>query len=337
MTENIETANKETNQIEKIKTEEDSTGQKQTIKKRIGVRKILLVTALLILSAGVLLLLWVKLRIRGEIPKEGWLITQYGGDDKPQMMFYTIVDSKGNLVVIDGGWGETYNDVACQIRDYGWHVSAWIITHPHYDHIGAFNAIMEQDDLREKIKIDRIYATPVHDEAYEKSAKDYDGISTYYKFKEYAETVDNITYVNPGDVYDILGLKMEVISSWDENVDTFENNQCNDGSIMFKISGEEESMLFCADVQKEMEQFIVPGNEEKLKADYVQCGHHGNWGLTAEFYDIVDPSVAFMDSPSYIIEDTEGSYDAYLLKRHFEEKGITVRTLKEAPYSFILK
>ena len=114
-------------------------------------------------------------------------------------------------------------------------------------------------------------------------------------------------------------------------VDTFENNQCNDGSLLFKLSGENESMLFCSDVQKEMEQFIVPGNEEKLKADFVQCGHHGNWGLTTEFYDIVDPKAAFMDSPSYILEDTEGYYDAPQLVEYFNNRGTAIYSFKDAP------
>ena len=302
-------------------------------------KKSILIIALAVLILGVILVcayMYLRNRIRGEVPKEGWTITQFG-DDKPQMMFYTVVDSKGNLIVIDGGWGELYQDVAVQIRDYGWHVSAWILTHPHYDHCGAFNSIMEQDDLRKRIKIDHIYVTDVHEEAYEQSAKGYDNIEVYHKYKDIISDLDNVTVCHAGDEFDILGLKMEVISAWDDHVDTFENNQCNDGSIMFKLSGKEESMLFCSDVQKEMEEFIIPGNEEKLKADYVQCGHHGNWGLTTEFYDIVDPKGAFLDSPSYILEDESDYYDAHLLVDYFKERDTEVYTFGTAPNSINIK
>ena len=303
-----------------------------TFKHRLIKFVIILALVMLMGLGGFFLLKMVySYSVKGDTPTEGWLITQYGGNDKPQMMFYTIVDPSGNLVVIDGGWGELYPEVAAVIRDYGWHVNAWIITHPHYDHCGAFNAIMAEEDLRRKIKIDHIYVTDVHEEAYEKSAKEYDNIDVYYKYKETIADMDNVTVCHAGDEFNIIGLKMEVISAWDDHVDTFENNQCNDGSLMFKLSGENESMLFCSDVQKEMEQFIVPGNEEKLKADYVQCGHHGNWGLTTEFYDIVDPKAAFMDSPSYILEDTEGYYDAPQLVEYFNNRGTAIYSFKDAP------
>ena len=51
---------------------------------------------------------------------------------------------------------------------------------------------------------------------------------------------------------------MQVISSWDEHVDALPQQLPNDGSIMFKISGAEQSMLFCADVEEVMEQYIIP-------------------------------------------------------------------------------
>lgn len=122
-----------------------------------------------------------------------------------------------------------------------------------------------------------------------------------------------------------------MISSWDENVDALPQQLPNDGSIMFKISGAEKSMLFCSDVEEDMEQYIIPAHEKDLRADYVQCGHHGNWGLSKGFYDYVHASVAFMDAPEWIF-DPDSDYTAHELREYLESKGITVLTHEGAPH-----
>jgi hypothetical protein len=92
---------------------------------------------------------------------------------------------------------------------------------------------------------------------------------------------------------------------------------------MFKISGTTKSMLFCSDVQREMQKFIYPNHKSELKSDYVQCGHHGNQGLTNYFYSLVDADVAFMDAPPWLLRQN-GNYDAYLLKNYLESMGTKV-------------
>ena len=43
--------------------------------------------------------------------------------------------------MIDGGWTEDAMAVKDIIKSQGGIVDAWILTHPHQDHIGAFNEI----------------------------------------------------------------------------------------------------------------------------------------------------------------------------------------------------
>ena len=76
-----------------------------------------------------------------EPEEEIYTITQYGDYEDRQHMFYTIEDSKKNLIIIDGGWDSEADTVREVISQYNNHVSAWIITHPHPDHAGAFNVI----------------------------------------------------------------------------------------------------------------------------------------------------------------------------------------------------
>lgn len=262
-----------------------------------------------------------------------WKVTEYATVTPNQCMFYTVEDSRGRLAVIDGGFEEDADQVLSVIRAHGNHVYDWIITHPHPDHVGALNAILTQqsEGKLSDVVIDHIYTTKVNKKRYEETAHDYDGIDAFEKFYNLTNGRRELRYLEENDEEDILGLKMKVLHAWDSHVDELEQNLCNDGSLMFVLSGSKNRILFCGDTQKEMEQYIIPAHKSELKADYVQCGHHGNWGLSTDFYDIVSPRAAFMDAPSSILDDSTGTYDAPQLKQYFQNHGVTVFSLSDAP------
>ena len=249
-----------------------------------------------------------------------WNVTQYESVTGNQAMIYAITDRYNRLVLIDGGYTQDAKLVRSIIKKYHNCVYAWILTHPHPDHIGAFNAIMANN---KDIKVNRIFATKVNSKRYRETARSYDDIATYDRFCKIARNLKNVTYLQENDTFSVWGLSFKVLHGWDSNVNNLNSHLCNDGSLMFKISGATKSMLFCSDTQREMQKFIYPNHKSELKSDYVQCGHHGNQGLTNYFYSLVDADVAFMDAPPWLLRKN-GNYDAYLLKDYLESKGTKV-------------
>lgn len=263
----------------------------------------------------------------------GWTVTQYGDAGGNQLMFYTIEDKDNNLIIIDGGYDTDEAKVRNVIENHGNHVSVWIITHPHPDHAGAFNAIMSNPG---DIIIDDIYTIEVNYERYLETAEDYDRFDVYETFLNLTKNLPDLNYVYENDEFEILGLKMKVLHTWDENTDELDENLCNNGSMMFILSGEEESMLFCADVESETQLFVIDRHADELDVDYVQLGHHGNWGLTAEFYEYTSPDAVFFDAPDWLVYTTDATYDAFILKDYFDKKGIKVYAFTTAPNTIIL-
>lgn len=251
-----------------------------------------------------------------------WKITQYGGT-KSQRMFYTITDSKNRLVIIDGGYKGNADEVKNIIKKHNNHVYAWIITHPHPDHAGAFNQVMKTNK-KKRIKIDKIYSVKYNYNRYKETAQSFDDFETCTAFDKILKKQKKVNYLSEGDTFKLLGLDIKVFSAWNENTDKFNSHLCNLGSLMFKVSGSSKSMLFCADTQSEIEDSIIEKYGDELEADYVQCGHHGNWGLTTKFYDVVSPKVAFMDAPDSIVNNNNGKYDGYVLYNYFKQKGIKI-------------
>ena len=62
---------------------------------------------------------------------------------RSQMMSFVIKTKNGKLIVVDGGLPEDAPHLVETIKSFGTEVSAWILSHPHSDHGGAFAKIAE--------------------------------------------------------------------------------------------------------------------------------------------------------------------------------------------------
>ncbi len=226
---------------------------------------------------------------------EGYLVTQFGDPDAMQELCYTITTDTG-LIIIDGGREYEEDLLRKIIKNYDNHVDAWFLTHPHDDHITAF---MDIYDDPQGISIDTVYAVDMPDEALIKENAPWDQFETMERF--YSMEIPELTYVYTGEEMDILGLHFKILSAYCDTVDEISSDLLNDGSMMFRVSTSENSMLFCADVGKSMTDYLVDLYGDELKSDYVQMGHHGYGGPKKKFYKRVAPSIAFFDAPESLM------------------------------------
>ena len=259
--------------------------------------------------------------------KDEWTVTQYGPRDT-NSSFYTIYNPKKGLIVVDGGWAEDAAYVARTIKRLGGKVDAWLITHPHQDHIGAFNALWTH---RRGIKIEKVYTVEMA------SPEDCEAVAAWDNTEAYREflTLDipELTYVHTGDHLQLCSLSFDILSAFDEEVRTLSRDYINDGSMMFKVIGPQHSFLFCADVGKSMSRSLYRRYKGLLNSDYLQMGHHGNGGLKKKFYTAVSPSIAFFDAPDWLMYDETGSYDTPAKIELMESLGAQILSFNSAPNS----
>ncbi|MBR2289493.1 MAG: MBL fold metallo-hydrolase [Clostridia bacterium] len=230
-----------------------------------------------------------------------WSLTQFGDNVGGQMMCFTIEGNKEGLVIIDGGYTnneEQYEFLMGKIAEHHNIVDAWIITHFDSDHGGQFVRIAKDENLQ--IKTVYVADTPENMDLLRENAPYETEWETY---EEYL-TMDlpQKVKVHPGDQFSFIDLKMEVLCSYEDWIDEKTDNLLNNGSIVFKLYGHKESMLFCGDVQnKVIGEYLLENYKKKLKSDYLQVAHHGNNNLGDEFYQAVSPKVAFYAAPDWLI------------------------------------
>lgn len=256
-----------------------------------------------------------------------WSITQWQQINGAQGMCYTITDEQGHLIIIDGGFDLNSELILNQIVAHDSHVDAWIITHPHQDHVSVFLNLMEGDF---DFDIDTIYAVDFDAEYYESVVAQYDGGYEFFeRFNNVTEGLDNLTYVKIGDDFDLCGLDMKVLSAWTDDDPDYLGDPVNQGSMVFKLSGKEKSMLFMADCHS-LEYKLKDLWGDELKADYLQVAHHGIGATTSTDFDaFVDPEVAFFDLPEWMNKTEDMNSKEYY--DFFVERGVTVYNFGTAP------
>lgn len=262
-----------------------------------------------------------------------WMITEYASVTGNQSMFYTIVSEDGKLIIVDGGWDMDEELVRSVVASHGNTVDVWIGSHFHGDHIGALTKILANPS---GITINEVWRPEMDESTYSSFAQYWDSVELCNEFLALTDGMDNVKKLNAGDELEIDNLKIKVFSAFDKEKEyTYDGNNCG---LVFKVSGNTESMLFCCDGGGgTIVADIKNTYGEQVKADYIQMGHHGNGGFPKEFYELVNPKVAFFDAPDALFNDTTGQYTSRDNRKIMEDIGCKIYSFKTAPNTIFLK
>jgi beta-lactamase superfamily II metal-dependent hydrolase len=255
-------------------------------------------------------------------------------------MGYSIEDLKGHLYLVDGGRNEDASYVRHVITTHANRVNAWFLTHPHTDHVNAFSSILESS--YQLPRIDAIYASQFDAERYKKTAVPEDVYSDYVRMNNAISSTgleERVHYLHKGDSIALYGLSVKCFHDYTSKVG---GNACNDGSLMFKISGKKKSMLFCGDIQASQTDVITKEFGQELSCNYIQMSHHGNSGLGAAFYKQAaskgNLELAFFDAPEWLFHPAKGTnFTTEETRKLMKSLGARNVYFKTAPNSVLLQ
>lgn len=200
-------------------------------------------------------------------------------------------------MLIDAGNNEDGEKLVSYLKSLNVNGFDYVIgTHPHEDHIGGM------DDIINNFEIENYYMP--------------DKLSTTKTFEDVLDALDakGLSYNVPkiDDEFKLGDATFKVIYSGDDT------NDINDSSIVLKMTYGDNSFLFTADATSNVEEIIL---NKDIKSDVLKVAHHGSsYSSTTEFLDKVDPKYAI------ISVGTNNSYNhpASITLQKLSNRDITV-------------
>jgi len=220
------------------------------------------------------------------------------------MMSYLIVTEKGNCVIIDGGRPEDLPLLREQVK--GKKIVAWFLTHPHIDHITAFNEVVKTGDP--DFQFEKVYYNFPDPKTFvsKDKAEDWQTLADFNAL--FSKFQNKAQVVKKGDILQIDELTIEILYHYDNF--PFVKPTLNDTSIVFRVDTPRSSVLFLGDLGPEGGEILVEEGEEKLKAEYCQMAHHGHGCVGADVYMHIQPRVCIWNAPRWLYEE-DGSLQDY--------------------------
>lgn len=245
-----------------------------------------------------------------------WQLPWKGG---AQSMGYRVT-TPGYTLAIDGGMP---HDATAFAAALGRRVDAWVITHPHPDHVGALVEILRK---RPDIWIGTVYAdlptvewVRQHEPAY---LADLVALLAALKARGIP-----VTPLHLGQRLSLGGLRVDVLGVANPEITT---NATNNSSLVLRVAGNNRAVLFLADLGVEGGRKLLTGPTARLlPSDTVQMAHHGNHGVERKVYEAVGARTYLWPTPRWLWDNDNGTgpgsgpWDTLTVRRWTSELGAT--------------
>lgn len=183
-----------------------------------------------------------------------------------------LIESGGSFMLVDAGNNEDGELILQYLKDAGVKKLEYVIgTHPHEDHIGSLDTVIDNFDVS-RVILPKISHT----------TKTYEDVLTSISGKGL-----KITQPVAGDTYSIGNAAFTILAPNGEY-----GNELNNWSVGLRLVYGDTAFVMAGDAEEEAEHDIC-ANGLELKADVLKLGHHGSRTSSCEeFLEQVTPTYA---------------------------------------------
>lgn len=183
-----------------------------------------------------------------------------------------LLKSNSEYALIDAGNNGDSELIFSYLRELGVeNLKVVIGTHPHEDHIGSLDTVINNFNIETLIMPNKVNTT-----------KTFEDVVTAIEKKNL-----NVTAPKVGDTYNIGDASLTIIAPTKEYGD-----ELNDWSVGIKLANGNNSFIMCGDAETEAENDICT-NGIDISADVLKLNHHGsNTSSSETFLSKVNPQYA---------------------------------------------
>ena len=224
---------------------------------------------------------------------------------------YVMMLEDGSFIVFDGASSSKLYDImsTLHLKNFGEisylhpiHIRAWVNSHNHSDHVGAFSAFASQygkaNGSNPPVKLDYIIATyPTAASCFNTTES---GACTYTQVMSIANAFEKpATYVevHTGQKLYLPNATLEILYTH-EDLNPHGIVTGNDSSTLVRVilqptengstpTGKTTSFMWTGDMYRYGGQFACATFGDYLKSDMVSITHHGGPGADEQFFDFV--------------------------------------------------
>lgn len=226
-------------------------------------------------------------------------------------MSYLLRLSDGRFIIIDGGYNEKDHYHANQMYALMQEqnvlpkitVAAWIITHPHIDHLGMASDFLRtynstQLDIQQMIFNFPIDKDILTFEPESVTSDDPAYMPTFLLSLEMFWPQLKVTVPHTGQRYHFADATIEILHTIEDfyprTLDWLNSNKMNGASVIFSLELGGQKTMFLADSAENCSEDLYAMWGSYLKSDIMQAAHHGLRGGTVELYAAIDPEVVLV-------------------------------------------
>lgn len=186
-----------------------------------------------------------------------------------------LVVCEGQHMLIDAGNNDDSERITAYFDKLGITDFDYVIgTHPHEDHIGSLDTVLQNYDVNCLIMPVKAHTTKT--------------------FEDVVEAIEqkNLTVTKPvvGDKYTLGGAEFTILSPVRDDY----GDELNNWSVGIRLVYGESAIVMCGDAETDAETDICQSTKE-LSAQVLKLGHHGSSTSTSqEFLEAVNPEYAII-------------------------------------------